>query len=234
VVGVNSALQSTSPCCTAPLTALNVTTLCCSFHRSAAPSGGHTAADDVAAADDAEPRASPASKLQRRPLAAKKSVRYLDDTVGEDEEKKGEDEIDMEPFRSTNSAGYRGVCWDGGMRKYNGRIRVNGRNMHLGYFDTATEAARAYAKAYLREKGRPPAPRASGKMAQQKALASSENDVDDEEDEASSSLRPAKRARVETAEESRQAPPASAPASGGTQVRFADWLEAQRARNRTH
>ena len=57
------------------------------------------------------------------------------------------------------------------------------------------EAARAYARAYLRENSGPPG---SGTMALQKAP--SDEDADYEEEEASS-LRPAKRARVATSED---------------------------------
>jgi len=46
---------------------------------------------------------------------------------------------------------------------------VNGRSMHLGYFDTAEEAARAFARAYLRQHGGPPAhaPSVAGQFRQE-------------------------------------------------------------------
>jgi len=116
------------------------------------------------------------------------------------QEEEGE-EIDLEPFRSEGRAGYRGVCWDSGKRKYKAQICVNGDRRHLGSFDTAEEAARAHARAYLREYGGPSAQAGLGTMPQKKAQASSESDEnEDDEEEASSSLRPAKRARVATAE----------------------------------
>jgi len=125
-------------------------------------------------------------------------------------DEEGEEEIDLEPFRSTNSAGYRGVCWNSSNRQYHAQIKVNGQQRHLGLFDTVEEASRAYARAYLREHGGPPAqpaPSLAEQMAWQKAQPSGEND---EEEQEASSLRPAKRARVATAEEGGQAPAASA------------------------
>ena len=70
----------------------------------------------------------------------------------------GQEEIDLKPFRSTNSAGYRGVSWNSSSQKYHAYISVNGAKMHLGNFDTAEEAAQAYARIYLRQHGGPPAP----------------------------------------------------------------------------
>jgi hypothetical protein len=122
------------------------------------------------------------------------------------QEEEGEEEIDLEPFRSeTSSTGYRGVSWDAKNLKYQAKISVNRAQRYLGSFDTAEEAAQSYARAYISEYGGPPAstrrpaPPGSRKMGLPKSQASSENDDDDEEE---ASLRPAKRARVATAEES--------------------------------
>jgi hypothetical protein len=43
-----------------------------------------------------------------------------------------------------NRSGYKGVCWHRRKRKFYARIQANGRRYHLGYFDTAEEAAQAY------------------------------------------------------------------------------------------
>jgi len=52
------------------------------------------------------------------------------------------------------------VSWHSGTQKYQAQVKVTGtgkpKRMHLGYFATAEEAARAYARAYLRQHGRPP------------------------------------------------------------------------------
>jgi len=52
------------------------------------------------------------------------------------------------------------VSWDSHSQKYKAQIGVNGANRHLGLFDTAEEAARTHARAYLKQKnGGPPADR---------------------------------------------------------------------------
>lgn len=45
---------------------------------------------------------------------------------------------------STNTSGYRGVCWNKRDEKWRARIRVNYKYIHLGCFDTAEEGAIAY------------------------------------------------------------------------------------------
>ena len=45
-----------------------------------------------------------------------------------------------------------------GNNRYQAQIRVNGNQIYLGSFGTAEEAARAYARAYLRQQSVPPAP----------------------------------------------------------------------------
>lgn len=47
-------------------------------------------------------------------------------------------------FNRKNTKGY---SWDKYRRKYKSRIRLNGRGMHIGYFDTSKEAHNAYLKA---------------------------------------------------------------------------------------
>lgn len=43
-----------------------------------------------------------------------------------------------------NKSGYKGAYFDKRKRKYRTTIRKNNRTIHIGYFDTAIEAARAY------------------------------------------------------------------------------------------
>ena len=43
-----------------------------------------------------------------------------------------------------NTSGYKGVCFDKPANKYKAYININGRLKHLGYFETAEEASKAY------------------------------------------------------------------------------------------
>lgn len=43
-----------------------------------------------------------------------------------------------------NKSGYRGVGWHKGCEKWQARIRVDGKLIHLGYYDDKDDAARAY------------------------------------------------------------------------------------------
>ena len=45
---------------------------------------------------------------------------------------------------SNNKSGYVGVCFDSRRNKYYAQIRVNGKNTHLGMFESATDAHGAY------------------------------------------------------------------------------------------
>lgn len=45
---------------------------------------------------------------------------------------------------SNNSSGYRGVNFKNDSKKYRAAIRVSKKDIHLGYFNTALEAAKAY------------------------------------------------------------------------------------------
>lgn len=46
-----------------------------------------------------------------------------------------------------NTSGYKGVSWHKRLQKWQAKISVNGRRIHLGYFDTSEEAHAAYCKA---------------------------------------------------------------------------------------
>lgn len=48
---------------------------------------------------------------------------------------------------SNNTSGIKGVCWSTWAMKWRARIKVDGRNRHLGYFTTIEAAAAAYAEA---------------------------------------------------------------------------------------
>lgn len=48
------------------------------------------------------------------------------------------------PLRSSNTSGYVGVSWHRGAAKWRSAIKKNGRQIHLGFFASAEEAARAY------------------------------------------------------------------------------------------
>lgn len=50
-------------------------------------------------------------------------------------------------LRSTNTSGYPGVSWHRGKGRWRAAIRLNGRKIHLGYFDQAEAAGAAYAAA---------------------------------------------------------------------------------------
>lgn len=46
--------------------------------------------------------------------------------------------------KRNNTSGYKGVSWNTEKSKYSVEIQVDGKTTHLGYYDDAKEAARAY------------------------------------------------------------------------------------------
>jgi hypothetical protein len=56
--------------------------------------------------------------------------------------------------RSTNTSGFKGVCWHKGAGKWMAQIVLDGKNNYLGLFDTAEDAHAAYAKKSLELHGR--------------------------------------------------------------------------------
>lgn len=49
--------------------------------------------------------------------------------------------------RSNGTSGHLGVSWDKRVKKWDARIMVNGRQKHLGYFNTAKQASEEYVTA---------------------------------------------------------------------------------------
>ena len=58
--------------------------------------------------------------------------------------------VDRVGRRSDNTSGYRGVTWHKRLEQWTSRVYTNGESKHLGYFDTAKEAAAAYNTAALK------------------------------------------------------------------------------------
>lgn len=55
--------------------------------------------------------------------------------------------------QSNNTSGYKGVSWNKRSAKWEAQICVNRRGIHLGYFDTAEAAAKAYDEACIKLHG---------------------------------------------------------------------------------
>jgi len=49
--------------------------------------------------------------------------------------------------KTTNTSGYKGVDYVVSKKKFRARIRIEGKRLNLGYFNSAKEASRAYARA---------------------------------------------------------------------------------------
>lgn len=64
----------------------------------------------------------------------RKNLRFCDDIQNQRNREKS----------SRNKSGFKGVCWHKGQRKFIANIKIPGKRVHLGYFETAEEAARAY------------------------------------------------------------------------------------------
>jgi hypothetical protein len=47
-------------------------------------------------------------------------------------------------INSTNKSGYRGVNWNKARKRWIAQISVNNKKIHIGHFDTALEAGKAY------------------------------------------------------------------------------------------
>ena len=56
--------------------------------------------------------------------------------------------------QANNKSGFKGVSWAARERKWNARIMAQGQYRSLGYFDTAEQAAEAYAKAAAQYHGK--------------------------------------------------------------------------------
>jgi len=56
-------------------------------------------------------------------------------------------------LRSTNKSGVKGVYWNKQSRKWCAQITHNGKQIHLGYFDTIEDAAATYAAAAAKYHG---------------------------------------------------------------------------------
>ena len=53
-------------------------------------------------------------------------------------------------LQKDNTSGFKGVCWHQRSRKWQARIRVNGKLVYLGYHDDKIDAARAYNEAAIK------------------------------------------------------------------------------------
>lgn len=51
---------------------------------------------------------------------------------------------------SNNTSGFKGVCWVTKDQKWKASIQFHSRRLHLGYFDSPIEAAKAYNRAAVR------------------------------------------------------------------------------------
>lgn len=56
-------------------------------------------------------------------------------------------------IKINNTSGYKGVSFDKKRSKFHAYIKVNYKRKHLGYYDTATEAANAYSLGALKYHG---------------------------------------------------------------------------------
>jgi hypothetical protein len=56
-------------------------------------------------------------------------------------------------MRARGKSGVKGACWVEAKGRWKSQIRVDGKNRHLGYFDTVEDAANAYRDAALRHHG---------------------------------------------------------------------------------
>jgi hypothetical protein len=58
-----------------------------------------------------------------------------------------------EGINSANKTGYKGVIYNRFTKKYQAKIRVYGQRIHLGSFETAEDAAKAYQEAAIKYHG---------------------------------------------------------------------------------
>lgn len=56
--------------------------------------------------------------------------------------------------QSTNTSGYKGVCWSKSAKKWLARIDINKKSIHLGYFKEKEEAYKVYCEAAKKHHGK--------------------------------------------------------------------------------